>query len=385
MKILGIKIISILAIIILISFYKTNQLYSQEICNVPFIDNGALELVVNNPASLGFVGALLGTYDKKNSGEVHGGMDWFFSDFLAQDRLGSQLIGFISQVGGRNTKIQVTNHHTTAVTIHATVHYNNCSLDVDFFDTFTQGDTHVYDFSSLFFNTGTPIPINLTGQEGVIVITPVANLSTDPRAIHFPFLDGRIKMSDSTNNIDYGVSLWKRSASSTGCTSTNSAGFKILDGTGGTCRFLPADSFGLTQIEMTKGFSTIPLSNASRADVILLSISDNYTISDYEPIPGVANFSEIGIYDLDENFLSCAPLSNTCYQRLGINQELPNSDNPLNQGQCLTNCNDECQTNFSDCRIVCKSVSGRTRAICMTDCRDARTACRDSCQSICLP
>ena len=129
------------------------------------------------------------------------------------------------------------------------------------------------------------------------------------------------RISDSSNGFQYGTKTWSRDTDTLfSCTETIS-GSKVLTGTG-DCRFKP-----VLPTEFTDVFSRNPNSDASRADLIFISLSDNYSSSGYLATGGSVNLTPT-IIDMDENTLSCAT-RNACYLRVGVNGAIKDSDDPL--------------------------------------------------------
>ncbi|MCH7928442.1 MAG: hypothetical protein IID03_10750, partial [Candidatus Dadabacteria bacterium] len=88
----------------------------------------------------------------------------------------------------RNTSFQLTNtSRTTEVVVHIQLLYSPDCNELDFFDTLTAEDTHVYNLDGLTRNGGVAGPgfdgTNFNSH-GVVVITPVTSASV-PQAIAF--------------------------------------------------------------------------------------------------------------------------------------------------------------------------------------------------------
>jgi Ca2+-binding RTX toxin-like protein len=298
---------------------------TDELCPFTTIENGALQ--IDNAPSSGtdFSAGLLGTFDRLDSGNIVGGIDWLYTNTgdFSTTSMGTQLISWWSVKGSRNTKLQVTNQsQSTSVSVHIQIFNENCIEIRDFCDQFTVFDTHVYDFSSIVTNTGLTIASgSLAGEEGFVTITPNVNCGTDFRATSFPFLSGDTRISDSSNGFQYGTKMWARGTDTlTTCTETIS-GSKVLTGTG-NCRLKP-----VLPTEFTDVFSTNSNSDASRSDLIFISLDDNYSSSGYLAIGGSVNLAPT-IIDMNENTLSCATRT-ACYLRVGVNDAIKDSDDPL--------------------------------------------------------
>lgn len=298
---------------------------TDELCPFTTFENGALEIQSTPTSGTDFSAGLLGTFDRLDSGNIVGGIDWLYTNTgdFSTTSMGTQLISWWSAKGSRNTKLQVTNQsQSTSVSVHIQIFNENCIEIRDFCDQYTLSDTHVYDFSSIVTNTGLPISsTSLAGEEGFVTITPNVNCGTDYRATSFPFLSGDTRISDSSNEFQYGTKMWTRDTDTlTTCTETIS-GSKVLTGTG-NCRLKP-----VLPTEFTDVFSSNPNSDASRADLVFISLGDNYSSSGYIAIGGSVNLAPI-IIDTAENLLSCATRT-ACFLRVGVNDAIKDSDDPL--------------------------------------------------------
>ncbi|HWP92232.1 MAG TPA: hypothetical protein VNN20_08560 [Thermodesulfobacteriota bacterium] len=93
------------------------------------------------------------------------------------DGLNAQMVGFWD-LRNRNSFAQVTNTSALPITVHVQI-FNAASgcLEVDFYDTYTGNDTHVYDLRGIVRNDGGPLSIVLPdGGFGIIVVTNVAGV-----------------------------------------------------------------------------------------------------------------------------------------------------------------------------------------------------------------
>lgn len=296
-----------------------------ELCSFTPHENGVIQADLSPASETTFSAALFGTFDRLDTGNIVGGMDWFSTDTeeFSTTSMGTQIISWWTQKSGKNTKFQVTNHSTSQnVGYHVQMFDENCLEIRDFCDQLTPSDTHVYDFSNLVTNTGSIISsAGLAGEEGFVIVTPSVNCISDLRATSFRFLSGKTVVSKTANGFQYGMHAWARDAdTATSCTDSVPGGFKILTGTG-NCRLLP-----VLPTEISQVFSQTPDSDASRSDVIFINISDNYT-PNYLASGGSTTISPI-IIDTNELFESCAP-RNVCYLRVGLNNAIKDSDDPL--------------------------------------------------------
>lgn len=326
--------LNIIGFIFISIFIFTNNSKSQDLCSGVNIDNGAISMSVTS-STADFIGGQIGTFDQTSSGNVSGGMDWFAIDLQnnATSSIGAQLISSWSRTGGRNTTFEVVNlDNSTSPPIDATVHVQifdeTCAEIRNFCDVYTPRDSHIYDFSNLISNAGQVISTgNFAGKEGIVVITPVEECNIgipSHRAIAFPRWQGDVTVNDLDNGVQYHSKMWARDTDTLfDCTITTPEGFSILDGVG-DCRF-ESD----TPSSLKRDFSTLPGSIASRSDLVLFSIVDNYGITTYNPFPFSSSVTyQPAIFDVNETPESCPPVS-ACFTRLGLNTALPNSDTPL--------------------------------------------------------
>jgi len=321
---------SIIILALVITFTLNSN--SQEYCEFTSIDNGALNLPASTTNAT-FIGGQIGTFDQSSTGNINGGMDWFASQLQnnATSSIGAQLLSWWSRKNGRNTTLEVVNLDSNSAIsplLHIQIFDENCIEILNFCDTYTARDNHMYDLSNLFANSGSDISESgLADKEGIVVITPVSECMIAlpfHRAIAFSRLQGDVTIKDNTNNFDYHSKMWARGTDFLrDCTITNSNGFNILDGVG-DCKF---ETF--TPDNLVHTFSTLPGTIESRSDLVVFSLADQYNLVVYNPIPFSSSVS-VGpiIFDENENAESC-PFVNSCFSRLGINDALPNSDLPI--------------------------------------------------------
>lgn len=298
---------------------------TQEICGFDTMENGAIHIHNAPESGTTFSAGLMGTFDRLDTGHIAAGMDWMYtsSGDFSTTSMGTQIISPWSQKSNRNTELQITNQSLSqSVTVHVQIFDENCVEILDFCDQYTPLDTHIYDFSSITSNAGSVIASSiLTGKEGFITVTPIVNCATDFRAISFRSLSGDVRITDSTNGYQYGTRAFARdSDTATSCTETVS-GSKVLTGSG-NCRLKP-----FLPDEFTHVFSQNPNADQSRADLIFIAFSDNYSSSNYSPLGSNTALMPI-ILDEDELAISC-PDQIACYRRLGLNGTIKDSDVPL--------------------------------------------------------
>ena len=360
------KLKYILILTLCLTFVGTNNSVSQEICSSVSIPNGKIDISAltfrdfstsppTGAVTLDFGAALLGIYDQKATGPVHGDMDWMFSTFPPPgSKPGSQIVSYWTRIDNRNTQIQVTNTSSTdSVVVHMSILGDDCVELRDFCDIYTPGDTHTYDFSGIVTNAGQIVSSsNLVGLEGLVHITAseecdIAGPNIPP--IGFSHLTSSVTIEDPTNNFDYKFNGYNRGALTSGCTSTTAGGDPILDGTT-NCRHVrvPVLNFGasqLQQVNLTSSFSTLPTTAESRSDLVIINFEDNYILggSVYGILPANADITPF-IFDDIENIISCSSFQNACVTRIGLNSNIPNSDTALSDSDMdgVPNGDDNC-------------------------------------------
>jgi hypothetical protein len=216
------------------------------------ISNGWLDTKISpvTNSEPDFSAALIGTVEASGGANV-AGLDWmhqsFLSDIVIDDgvglvstqqfdvfgfeqaisqafrptnMVGAQLATWWSQKDGRNTYVQVTNYDggplydeindVYYVNVHVRILGDNCEEIRNFCDTYTEGDTHVYNLGDLVTNDGqTPDDTVLQGREGFLVVTAVDDCPTPDQAIDYNYLAGNMTMIDA-NDYEYGVNMYAR-------------------------------------------------------------------------------------------------------------------------------------------------------------------------------
>ena len=298
---------------------------TQGLCEFVPIENGAISIRNAQESGTTFSAGLIGTFDRLDTGQIVGGMDWMYTsagDFSTTS-MGTQIISPWSRKINRNTELQITNQSLSqSVTVHVQIFDENCVEIRDFCDQYTPLDTHIYDFSDILSNSGSVISSGvLAGKEGFVTVTPNVSCGSDYRAISFRSLSGDVRITDSANGFQYGTRAFARNPdTATSCTETIS-GSKVLTGSG-NCRLKP-----FLPVEFTHVFSQNPNADQSRADLVFITLSDSYTSSSYNPIGSNTVLSPL-IFDEDEDAFSC-PLQTACYLRLGLNETIKDSGVPL--------------------------------------------------------
>ncbi len=342
-----------------------------------------------------FNDAILGTFDQLAPvGEIVGDADWFYNDeaFSTADDLGmlvfptaganttivgTQAVGWWSLVAERSTVVQITNmaqkdtcpvecdadlsncprdtadpdtadncfnsqqvlltgfNDFTAgaarLSLHVQFFGSNCNEILDFCDTMSAFDTHVYDLAPGALVTNDGVAINtdaLVGDEGFITVTPVVNCPNNNTAIAWDYLHGSVEISDFANQfpVEYGFNTFMRdTVLCDGCTTLGNEDFTacILEGQGGVCRFREMNPPNF----ITQNFNTIGLT--SRSDVVFINFGDAYDLASfgYTPVAAFVDLSP-GQRDEDENFVSCGSRQ-VCFARFGLDPVVPGSDEPI--------------------------------------------------------
>lgn len=234
---------------------------------------------------------------------------------------------------GRDTHFQLTNTSSTSpVNIHVQLLYSGsaeagggCS-ELDFFDTLTPEDTHVYELDNLFLNddTGQP-PFDGTSrtQYGAVVITPVVGAS-DPVPVAFNHLHATVAWGTSASgegldplDSTYVFNAFGRDAINL-ASGAKAADGTVLDGVAaGFQRVIPNDMiFQYT----SKPFGGLPVFS----DLVFIALSDDYFGGDnYKAVGGSTSlFSVEHVVDNDENSFSCGDVQFSCVEIYGINDNI---------------------------------------------------------------
>ncbi len=300
-----------------------------------------------------FTAGLLGTIESLGAGKANiGGIDWLYNDlvFLNTTVTGTQLVSWWSQVGKRNTFIQVTNiigicstsgtacadnfdcppipfftNVCTGVNLEVKFLGDDCVELTDFCDPYTPGDTHVYDLGNLVDNNGNDRnDAALKGKEGIFVVTPVNNCD-DEEAISWNFLNGNLRLIDAKDDIDYGTNIYTREAVFFQTFENSETFFPgdpcppnfVLEDETGTCSLLLIQPSQLKQ-----NFSKVALTPA--ADLVFISFNDVFG-PPYGVAPGVTTFTPDDFCNDKEKCDSCPPFTK-CFARYGLNDNVPISE-----------------------------------------------------------
>jgi len=239
----------------------------------------------------------------------------------------------------RHTHVTITNTGNEAVTVHVQFLISKavgCS-EVDFFDTFTAQDTHLYSMDS-FCTTNDDVggcPISIGNRDGLFVVTPVVSVE-DPVAKAFNHLHGVVHIFNGRFDGDTGDPLACGGDEEPDCMDTayrfNAVGRSAVDlTTGGLLAdntVLDGGANGLEDIIpdaiMYQYFSDTSLAGPSHSDVILVAISDTYgAVSGYKAEAGTASYEAFRVCNDDEICISCDTKPIDCIDIYGINDTLP--------------------------------------------------------------
>ena len=307
-----------------------DNLFCPDINHQDGMVNIQITTLEDNPAK--FTAGMIGVF--KGIGNATGGLDWMATSgasttgttLAPTNEIGTQLVSWWSRADNRNTHLQVTNHaegtgpHTSeGLNVHVHIFSSNCIEVIDFCDTYTPLDTHLYDLSNLVTNSGLPVnTASLAGKEGIIIVTPVNMCSgaiSESQAIDHNFLSGNLIISDTLGatmggeplGYSYGTNMYARRAI---CSAPRCTG--ILDGSA-NARFdtiLPEVVYGLFNTDTTDVGS----------DAVVMSFYDDYG-PPYLPRMTLSNFL-VSIVDNNEIQNSCGE-AQACFLRLGANADLP--------------------------------------------------------------
>jgi hypothetical protein len=175
---------------------------------------------------------------------------------------------------------------------------------------------------------GGACPID-TDRDGLLILTPVVSGQDNADAIAFNNIHGVVNMttdapSDCWDDNGQSVSFAYR-YNAVGRLAVNLAsGAPLADGTvldgaaTGLETILPSELMYHYNSEFAEG------TGAVYADLILVAISDDYTIpNEYKAVDGTsANFSVNNIVDDDELSISCGDRSFSCIEVVGINNAI---------------------------------------------------------------
>ena len=259
------------------------------------------------------------------------------------DRPTSQLILWYDQddeLTGRSSVIQVTNTSPTQeITIHVEIErsfqfseidedYSDVTrcADVDFVDTLTPLDTHIYNFSNLFFNDGEELDfIPVDDSKGFVVITPIVG-PPDFRAVSFPYLTGNSTIFETNLPSTRGFKLNAMGRDAVNLSTGEIApDFTILDGvSNGFVLIQPEElSLNINNFSFSSGGTTLN----GTVDIIFLAFRDVYLPSPalYAADPSV-NFVTPSLIDYNEEVNECEERGIECFDDIGLNEQLPGSN-----------------------------------------------------------
>lgn len=201
----------------------------------------------------------------------------------------------------RDSFFQVSNNGSSTILLHVQIFNANdgCS-EIDFIDTYTPFDAHIYDMSNLSKNDGGTI--GAAGpEEGDFGFVAVTVIDEDGAVRRTPVLTGNFRIFDKPGGYEYGA---------------KAAGY-------------PSASI---QITSTYQFNFNGIRGTNQADVVGIAVQGAGTASVLAS-PAINAVFDPLIFDLDENALSCATVTFACdatHFDYGINSGFGNSKGGLN-------------------------------------------------------
>lgn len=249
----------------------------------------------------------------------------------------------------KNTSFQLTNtSRTTDVVVHIQLLYSPGCNELDFFDTLTAEDTHLYELDGLTRNDGATGP-GFDGtnfdSHGVVVVTPVVSASV-PQAIAFNNLHAEVNWHyDDSFDSAYRFNAVGRDAIDI------ASGVKLQDGTpidgvvGGFERIIPDD---IIYHYDTTNYSGGP----TTADLIFVAISDDFlSVDRYKATGGTTSLMSVeNVVDADENSISCGDVQFSCMEIAGINDDIPST-----LASVTGNCGGD-PADDVDCKVICNQT-----------------------------
>jgi len=266
------------------------------------------------------------TYKSEVQAAASGKTDTPASQIIAPvlERVISQEVAGHPDDVDRHTHITITNTGDTAVIVHvqflkAEDGPGDCG-EIDFFDTFTAQDTHVYSMdTACAVNDGADgsCPISISDRDGLLVITPVVS-AADPTAIAFNHLHGVVHIfnEDDLDTV-YRFNAVGRSAVdlATGALLPDGS---VLDGAASGLETILPD-------QIIYHYSTF--GGEFFSDLILVAISDVYgAVSGYKADIGTADYEASKVCNDVEGCISCDTVSWDCMDIFGINTTVPAID-----------------------------------------------------------
>lgn len=129
-----------------------------------------------------------------------GGPDGDSNDIVTTTDTGSNQLVYYYDLRNRESYVQVSNTSTSTANIHVQIFRNdfaNCQ-DLNFYDTLTPSDTHIYNMSNI---VGNGIPVNAVlndDSNGLVVITLVEGTTNGTPALSDPILIGNFRIVDDS-------------------------------------------------------------------------------------------------------------------------------------------------------------------------------------------
>lgn len=193
----------------------------------------------------------------------------------------------------RESFIQVTNNDNTSIDVHVQIFQSNFSCNEnDFFDVYTQDDTHIYNMSDIQSNDGNPTGVVLPGNSYGFVVVTVYDRTTN-LSENNPVLSGNFRIVD-----DSGYEYRSVAAS-----------YPVIDTTTMTNKF---------------SFNFSPVGTTTSADVIGIAVQNAGAGLPNVSFSTDTTFSLI-TFDQNEFAESCPDETFSCASNIGLNNSITNS------------------------------------------------------------
>ncbi|MCH8029039.1 MAG: hypothetical protein IH874_03810 [Candidatus Dadabacteria bacterium] len=251
----------------------------------------------------------------------------------------SQLVFWYDEANSstdRHTHIMVTNASIdTPVNVHVQIFASSCTLDAldvcipstlvicaetDFNDFYTPRDTHTYWMDEVLTNDPTQPTFlvgDFDGTKGFVVVTPIDAPGTRAAIAH-QHMFGHSFVEDSIVGSGFGVSATGRDAVSF------STGNVVADGT-----LLDGVDNGYVLLQPDKLKFNFAASLYDEIDIISIAFSDNYAGAfGYVATPAGAVWTPL-VFNEFETPISCNPVVQDCFFNIGLNPQLPQSNELL--------------------------------------------------------
>lgn len=290
----------------------------------------------------------------------------------------SQLVFWYDQTTGtdpdlnRFSYIQVTNAGDSTVTVHVQIFRSSNSDfgnpatavlcdELNFNDTYTAFDTHIYDLSNIVTNDGVSIA-SVNGSKGFVVVTPINN-EAEREAISYQHMFGNTYLQDFNSHVEFVLNAIGRDAVSflqivpLNGTPTPAEDGTVLDGVDNgyvvlqpnilkfnyfstlnvdeDCSAIPNVPGGTCDFESLDGSPDFD-PTALLSDIVAIAFQDNYdaTFGGYEAEPDSAIWDGV-IFDDEEFPVSGCLIDYFCFADVGLNERFGEANPLLDQGALL--------------------------------------------------